>query len=183
MKFALYFCCISIVWGITFAGCGSKYNQNMPHDAIHLQAKAEAESDAKHDANALAYLGAGVSVPFAAIPCGYTTGGCVGALIIENGQGSSSCITATLGSATDYFPFITALAGSTAALSLLIAYHSRPPNPPPERLIGKSAEYVKFYADVYRSKMRTYRMRAVAAGSIVGCTAMTIMSAIIFSNM
>ena len=31
----------------------------------------------------------------------------------------------------------------------------RPPNPPPERLIGKSPEYVKFYADAYRAKMRS----------------------------
>lgn len=181
MKFVLHTCCTSIVWVIALTGCGLKYYEKMPHDAINLQAKADAESDAKHDANALAYLGAGVSVPFAAVPCGYMTG-CVGALIIGNEQDSSSCLTASLGSAKDYLPAITALAGSTAALSLLIAHHSRPPNPPPERLIGKSSEYVKFYADAYRSKMRSYRMRAVAAGSIVGGTAMTIMYAIIFSN-
>ena len=138
-------------------GCGLKHNENMPQDAIHLQAKTDAESDASDDANALAYFGAGVSVPFAAVPCGYMTG-CVGVLIVENGQGSSSCITASLGSAKDGLPGITALAGSAAVLSLLIAHHSRPPNPPPERLIGKSSEYIKFYANVYRSKMRSYRM-------------------------
>ena len=182
MKFLPYFSSFSIVWIIAFAGCGSKYNENIPQNSIRLQAKANAESDAKHDANALAYLGAGVSAPFAAAPCGYMTG-CVGTLIVGNGQGSSSCITASLGSAKDYLPDITALAGSTAVLSLLIVHHSRPPNPPPERLIGKSSEYVKFYADAYRSKMRSYRMQAVAAGSIVGCTAMTVMLLIITSNM
>ena len=181
MKFVLHACCLSIVWVIAFAGCSLKHYETMSHDVIGLQAKTDAESDASHDANALAYLGAGVSIPFAAAPCGYMTG-CVSALIVENGQGSSSCITASLGSAKYYLPVITAVAGSAAVLSLLIAYHSRPPNPPPERLIGKSPKYVQFYAKVYRSKMRSYRMRAVAAGSIVGCTAMTIMSAIIFSN-
>ena len=181
MKFLPYLCCFLIVWIIALTGCGLKHYETMPHDAIHLQAKTDAESDASQDANALAYFGAGVSVPFAAAPCGYMTG-CVSALIVENGPGSSSCITASLGSAKYYLPVITALAGSAAVLSLLIAYHSRPPNPPPERLIGKSPKYVQFYAKVYRSKMRSYRMRAVAAGSIVGCTAMTIMSAIIFPN-
>ena len=182
MKFLPYFYYFAILEVIVFAGCSLKHNEKMSHDSIHLQAKADAESDARHDANALAYLGAGVSAPFAAAPCGYMTG-CLGMLIIENGQASSSCVTASLGSATDYLPGIIALAGSTAALSLLIAHHSRPPNPPPERLIGKSSEYVKFYAKVYRAKMRSYRMRAVAAGSIVGCTAMTAMYVIIISNM
>ena len=182
MKFVLYGCCMSIVWGIAFAGCGLKYYEKMPHGSIHLQAKADAESDASHDANVLAYLGAGVSVPFAAVPCGYMTG-CVGVSIVENGPGHSACITDSLGSAKDYLPGITALVGSAAALSLLIAHHSRPPNPPPERLIGKSPEYIKFYAAAYRSKMRSYRMRAVAAGSILGGTAMTIMFLIITSNM
>ena len=181
MKFVLYGCCISIVWGIAFAGCGLKHYENMPHDSTHLQAKANAESDASHDANALAYLGAGVSAPFAAAPCGWTCA-FITVPIVENGQGASSCITDSLGSAKDCLPGITVLAGSAAVLSLLIAHHSRPPNPPPERLIGKSSEYVKLYANVYRSKMRSHRMRAVAAGSIVGCTAMTVMFLIITSN-
>ena len=165
MKFLLYFSCLSIVWIIALTGCGLKHNENMPHGSIHLQAKTDAESDASHDANTLAYLGAGVSVPFAAVPCGYMTG-CVGVSIVENGRGHSACITDSLGSAKDCLPGIIALAGSAAVLSLLTAHHSRPPNPPPERLIGKSSEYIKFYAAAYRSKMRAYRMRAVAAGSI-----------------
>ncbi len=163
MKFVLYFCYLSIVWIIAFTGCGMKHNENIPHDSIHLQAKTDAELDASHDANTLAYLGAGVSVPFAAAPCGVTY--------------------AFMTAPTEYLGGIIALAGSAAVLSLLIAHHSRPPNPPPERLIGKSPEYVKFYAKIYRSKMRSHRMRAVAAGSIVGCAAITVMSAIIISNL
>ncbi|MXZ01778.1 hypothetical protein F4Y93_14470 [Candidatus Poribacteria bacterium] len=58
-------------------------------------------------------------------------------------------------------------------LSLLVPYYIRPPNPPPERLIGKSPEYVTFYADAYRAKMGSYQIKSVAAGSIFGCMTLT----------
>ncbi len=74
MKFLLYFCCLSIMWGIGFAGCGSKHYKNMPHDAIRLQAKADAELDAKRDVDVPAYFGAGMSAIFAAGMCGLMTG-------------------------------------------------------------------------------------------------------------
>ncbi len=168
MKFLPYFSCFSIVWSIAFAGCGSKYNQNMPHDAIPLQAKVNAESDAKHDANALAYLGAGMSAPLATGTCCLMAAG-TGIVLIDDEN------------AVFLLP-ICALVPSAAVLSLTITDHSPPPNPPPERLIGKSPEYIKSYADAYHSKMRSYRKRAVAVGSIVGCTAMTVVVAVLIHN-
>ena len=165
MKFGLYFCCISIVWGIAFAGCSLKHNENVPHNSIRLQAKADAESDASHDVSLLAYFGAGLSAPLAAGTCGLMTGS-VGVLIVDENVGF-------------FLSFISVSVISAAVLSIGIADNSPPPNPPPERLIGKSAEYIKFYADAYRSKMRSYRKRSVTAGSIVGCTAMTATTVII----
>ena len=82
MKFVLYGCCMSIVWGIAFAGCGMKHNEKMLSDSIHLQAKADAESDAKRDVNALAYFGAGMSAPFAVGTC-CLMAGCIDVLIDE----------------------------------------------------------------------------------------------------
>lgn len=164
MKFVLYFCCISIVWGTAFAGCGSKYNENVPHNSIRLRAKADAESDASRDVNALAYFGAGMSAPFAAGTCCLMAGGISVLIDDEN---------------VEFLPFISASGIFAAVLSLGITDHSPPPNPPPERLIGKSSEYIKFYADAYHSKMRSYRMRSVAAGSIVGGTAVTVVAVII----
>ena len=178
MKFLLYACCLSIVWGIVFAGCGSKHYENMPHDAIHIQAKSDAESDVSHDANALADFGAGVSVPFTAVSCGYMTA-YLAVLIVDISQHTSSNPSVSYG----YCPGISALVGSAAVSSLLIAHFSRPLNPPPERLIGKSPEYVKFYVDAYRSKMRSYRIRHVAAGSIVSCASITATFTIILTHL
>lgn len=77
---------------------------------------------------------------------------------------------------------MTAPMSAAGVLSLLIRYYISPPNPPPERLIGKSPEYVKFYADAYREKMRSYQIKSVAAGSIFGRMTLTGGVAIIASN-
>ena len=167
MKFLLYFCCFSIVWGIGVAGCGSKHYKNMPHDSIHLQAESDAESDAKRDVDVLAYFGAGMSTVFAASMCGLMTG-----FIAD----------LTLGYGQDDLFYLTASMSAVGTLSLLVPYYIRPLNPPPERLIGKSPEYIKFYAGAYRSKIRSYQIKSVAVGSIFGCLTLTGGVAIISFN-
>ena len=156
MRFLLYVCCLSIA----LIGCGSKGYENTPHDPIHLQAKVDAESDAKDDVNLVAYFGAGMSVPLAAGMCALMTG-CITDLHFGHEQPEPSYIIAGMSAATVF--------------SLLTRYYMRlhPPNPPPERLIGKSPEYVKFYADAYRAKMRSYQIKSGAAGSAFGCLTLT----------
>ena len=156
MRCLLYFCCLSIV----LIGCGSKRYENIPLDPMHLQAKVNAESDAKHDVNLPAYFGAGMSVPLAAGMCALTTG-CIADLHFGHSQPEPSYIIAAVSAATVF--------------SLLTRYytHLHPPNPPPERLIGKSPEYVKFYADAYRAKMRSYQIKSGTAGSVFGCLTLT----------
>ena len=160
MKFLLYLCCLSIVCIIALTGCGSKRYENIPHDSIHLQAKVDAELDAKHDVNLLAYFGAGMSVPLAAGMCALMTG-CIADLHFGHRQPEPSYIIAAMSAATVF--------------GLLTRYYIRlhPPNPPPERLIGKSPEYVKFYANAYRAKMRSYQIKSGTAGSIFGCLTLT----------
>ncbi len=163
MRFLLYFCCLSIA----LTGCGSKHHENIPQDPIYLQAKVDAESDAKSDVNLLAYFGAGVSAPLAAGMCALTTG-CIADLHFGHSQPEPSYIIAAMSAATVF--------------GLLTRYYIRlhPPNPPPKKLIGKSPEYVKFYADAYRAKMRSYQIKSGAAGSIFGCLALTGGTLIIF---
>ena len=158
MRFVRYFYCMSIVCVIAFTGCGLKHNENIPHDSIRLQAKADAESDARRDVNLLTYFGAGASAPFAAAMCGLT-GVCLYDLIAEFRDATLPCIGSAMGAA--------------AVMNLLIGYYIGSPNPPPERLIGKSPEYVTFYADAYREKMRSYRTRSVVLGSAFSCVILT----------
>ena len=53
-------------------------------------------------------------------------------------------------------------------LAVPISVHLYPhsPRPPPERLLGKSSEYVTAYTQAYRSKAISLRKRWVTAGSI-----------------
>ena len=158
------------MWMIALTGCGAKHYAQLPlgeQNSIRLQAKAAAATDAKRDVEVLVSFGAGMSATFAAGMCGLLTG-----FVAD----------ATLGQGQDAPFYLTALMSAAGAFSLLLRYHIRPPNPPPERLIGKSAEYVKFYADAYQARMRSYQMKSVAAGSIFGCMTLTGGIAIIASH-
>ncbi len=162
--------CLSSVWIIALTSCGAKHYAQMPlaeQNSIRLQAKAAAAADAKRDVEVLASFGAGMSATFAAGMCGLMTG-----FIAD----------ATLGQGQDDLFYLTASMSAVGAFSLLLRYHIRPRNPPPERLIGKSAEYVKFYADAYQARMRSSQMKSVAAGSIFGCMTLTGGIAIIASH-
>ncbi len=170
MKCLLCLCCLASVWIIALIGCSAKHYENMPlgeQDPIRFQAKADAESDTKRDVDVPAYFGKGMSATFAAGMCGLMTG-----FIAD----------LTLGYGQDNLFYMTASMSAAGILSLLIRYYIRPPHPPPERLIGKSPEYVKFYADAYRAKMRSYQIKSVAAGSIFGCMTLIGGVAIIASN-
>ena len=47
--------------------------------------------------------------------------------------------------------------------------HSHQPEPPPSRLLGKSAEYVEVYTSTYKSKRSEIQVKWAAAGYIGGC--------------
>ena len=170
MKFLRCFWCLSSVWIIALTGCSAKHSAQLPlaeQDSIPLQAKAAATADATRDMEVLTSFGAGMSATFAAGMCGLMTG-----FVAD----------ATLGQGQDALFYGTAAMSAVGTFSLLFRYHIRPPNPPPERLIGKSAEYIKFYADAYQAKIRSSQMKSVAAGSIFGCMTLTAGIAIIASH-
>ena len=170
MKFLRCLGCLSSVWILALTGCGAKHYAQLPlaaQDSIRLQAKAAAAADTKRDVEVLASFGAGMSATFAAGMCGLMTG-----FIAD----------ATLGQGQDDLFYLTASMSAAGAFGLLLRYYLRPPNPPPKRLIGKSPEYVKFYADAYQARMRSSQMKSVAAGSIFGCMTLTGGIAIIASH-
>ena len=155
---------------IALIGCGAKHYVQLPlaeQNSIRLQAKAAAAADAKRDVEMLVSFGAGMSTTFAAGICGLLTG-FVADATLEQGQ--------------DALFYGTAAMTAVCAFSLLLRYHIHPPNPVPERLIGKSPEYIKFYADAYQARMRSSRIKSVAAGSILGCLTLTGGIAIIASH-
>ena len=149
------------MWSLALTGCGAKHSVRIPLAAqhpIHLQAKAAAESDAKRDVEVLTSFTTGMGATFAAAMCGLMTG-----FIAD----------LTLGDGEDELFYLTAAVSAAGSFSLLLRYRICPPYPPPERLIGKSPEYVTFYADAYRKRMRSYQIKSVVAGALFGCITLT----------
>ena len=62
-------------------------------------------------------------------------------------------------------------ASTCGGLSFLGIY-TKPSNPPSERFIGKSPEYVESYMAAYSSKARSIRIKSAAAGTATGCSAL-----------
>ena len=127
-----------------------------PHD----QAKVDAEADMSSDTWFL--LGA-------MAPLGCLTGCAVG-----------TAIDARFGS-SDFFSYLLylpspsnaqgygACIGGVVGLSMFpVASVLRPVIPAPERLLGKSPEYVSAYTAAYEQQIRSARLRSAAAGVAVG---------------
>ena len=128
--------------------------------------QAEAEADANSDMPKVRWfmLGAVSSTAGCILGC---VGGCLVGGILDPGsapdffiyspvtsQGQASCLLAGA-----------FLLGVLAVPAAVFDYPHNP-NPPPKRLLGKSAEYVEAYTQAYRAKTISLRKRLVTAGSI-----------------
>ena len=135
---------------------GSNGVQNA--NTVAMAAKVAAEQDVSSDTNKIFWFGAG----FAAFAIGCPIGGCVG------------CGVGSIVDPSHFFDStgqgIGCMAGLTVGVLIpIIRIYNHLPHPPPERLIGKSPEYVEFYTDTYKAKTRSLRTKLAAAGAATGC--------------
>lgn len=132
--------------------------------AVRLETIISAERNASHDINGCLWFGAGVGVPAVAVPLGIIGGCLVGELIAPSEP--SDLLYFSIGDGA----VIGSLIGGVVA-GLIPAYwiYTYESHPPPERLLGKSPEYVAFYTEAYMSKARSIRRKWAAAGAATGC--------------
>ena len=116
-------------------------------NSVEVQAKRAAERDAEVDVNKLLWTSIG---------CVYTC--------------STICcvLGAELGNA------LSGVSGSSTSTGIDLDLASASISPRPERLIGKSPEYIEFYTDAYKKKVKQLREKslkigAVGAGCLIGC--------------
>ena len=121
--------------------------------SVEVQAKMAAERDAKADVNRLLWTGAGCLS--ACLGAGVGFG--VGVSIIESGNWLENVEEGILGGVC-----VGGLVCGLFSLSV-ISYRS---DPPPQRLLGKSPEYVDFYTAAYKAKILKRRAKFVAAGAL-----------------
>ena len=134
-------------------------------NAMRFEAKVAAERDASNDINKLSWFGAGVGILSAGC-----VGGIVGMLVGDFIAPRDSSEPSGL------MPFDDISGGAVVggcvgcAVGLILpmrAIYKYQSPPPPERLIGKSPEYVEFYTDAYMAKSRSLRIKWAAVGAIL----------------
>ena len=140
------------------AGYGQGENYNRPaisnldrfkNVGPQHEALAAAEQDASRDVNKLLWFSAGVGSVVVIGPLGAYAGIVIGEIIGDP-------VSATL------MGFIV---GATGPLFLIDNYD---PDPPSDRLVGKSPEYIDYYTKTYKSKTKSIRKRSATMGCLFG---------------
>lgn len=137
-------------------GQGENYNRSAASNldrfknvGPQLEALAAAEQDASRDVNKLLWFSAGAGGVAIIGPLGAYAGNVVIGKIID--------------------PFSGVLAGFVVgATGSLFFIDNYDPDPPSERLVGKSPEYVDYYTKTYKSKAKSIRKRSATVGCLFG---------------
>ena len=137
-------------------------------NTVKLEAKATAQKDASRDVSAALWMGVGGLTVATACIGGY--GGLrIGRTIDDSSSGGF------FGYGPNDTQAYAMLVGCTVGyLVPFISTYFYPSIPLPTRLVGKSPDYVEFYIDAYKKKVRSLRTRWAAAGSATGCGLMII---------
>ena len=142
-------------------------------NAIRLDAKVAAERHASLDTNKLLWFSAGAGIAIVGGSIGTCIGCAVGSSINPGAYSGDSFYPSYAPSdAQCTGPFIGMAIGGLAPLIGIYTYQG---NPHPERLLGKSLEYVESYTDTYKAKTRSIRTKWAAGGGLmavgvgVGC--------------
>ena len=133
-------------------------------DSVQAQAEDDANADMSDGSKAMWFLLGGVgSTAGCLLGC---AGGCLLAARLDPSGGFGDFFAPTAPSQ------VGCAAGAAILLGVLavpIGVHMYPHNamPPPERLLGKSPEYIEAYTHAYKSRTALLRKIFVTAGSIV----------------
>ena len=120
-------------------------------DSVQAQAEADASADMSKDKW------------FALGAAGSTVGcllGCIGGSLLGGPSYAS-------GNSQAYFMLAGSVLCGVCAVPIAVFRYPHNVTPPPERLLGKSPEYIKAYTQAYKSRTVLLRKIFVTAGSIV----------------
>lgn len=148
-------------------------------DAVQAQAKADAKVDMAGMSEVMwSLLGGLGSTAGCLLGC---AGGCLLGARLDPYGGSDILL----------IPF-PSQAGCAAGLAILLGglamplgVHMYPHNaiPPPERLLGKSPEYIEAYTQIYKSEIASLRKTLVTKGSIAGNVGFVLAMLLLYAGM
>ena len=150
--------------------------------SVQAQAEADANADADSDMSDLSktmwfMLGGLGSTAGCLLGC---VGGCALGARLDPHGGVHSFLIPTPSQAS------CAAAGAIllGAFPMLLGVDLYPHNatPPPERLLGKSPEYIEVYTQIYKSKVASLRKSLVTKGSIAGNLSFVLAMLLLFTS-
>ena len=133
-------------------------------EAVQADAKADAKADMSGMSETMwSLLGGLGSTAGCLLGC---VGGCLLGAMLDPYGGSDIVFIASPSEAGCAVGFAILLGG----LAMPLGVHMYPHNamPPPERLLGKSPEYIEAYTQIYKSEIASLRKTLVTKGSIAG---------------
>lgn len=123
--------------------------------AEQISAEAQAKQDAEADLNKSSWIGVGCAIPASTmlgglVGVGVGSLGSSGGFIVSQEEALGMLIGMTVG-----------------CLVPLITVYNHKLTPPPERLLGKSPEYIDVYTDTYKTRTRQLRGQYAAGGCAI----------------
>ena len=143
-------------------------------NAVSLEAKVAAEQNASGDINKLLWFATGMGVCCIGGAIGGFTGCYIGDLIspieIEPTEGSDFFMPIPAFDINNSGPMLIGgcIGVAVGILVPFIGIYSYPGDPPAERLLGKSPEYVESYTKAYKERTRWLRTSWAVAGAAGG---------------
>ena len=163
--FLVLFCAIVMP---TRGKVSPQFVESVQQNSVEMQAKRDAEADL----NKLLWTGVGCGIlwfPIALAGIGVAIGLAAGTQSYSGGDllndqsTCGACVGLTIG-----------------CLIPPISIYNYRPTPPPERLLGKSPEYIDVYTDAYKKRARQFQLTYSATGCAVGIGTYLIIS--VFAN-
>ena len=179
----LVFCMAVLVFNLPFATYAQQNSVRVAAEtaatqdanALRFEAKVAAERDASRDINKLLWFGAGAGVATVGCTIGACIGGAVGSSINPGTLTESSFVPSVYVPSREQGTGL-CIGMAIGGLAPLIGIYSYQGNPHPERLAGKSPEYVESYTDAYQAKTRSIRTKWAAGGGLIGVGCLSILS-------
>lgn len=139
------------------------FSMMLSSSAQQISVQAQAEADALKDVDQNMKREVLFTLGLVGSSAGFVTG-CVGGCLLGTFIDADSGYFISDDPVTSCGIAGSILLGVLAVPAAVFAYPHNP-NPPPERLLGKTPEYIEVYTEVYRSRTISLRKRLVTAGS------------------
>ena len=149
--------------------------------SLQAQAEADAHRDVNRDMRESLWFLSGLMSSGVGCAAGGTGGFLFGLLI--GGISETNCISFISDDPLESCTIAGAILCGVLTVPTAIFIYPHKPSPPPERLLGKSPEYIEAYTQIYKSEIASLRKTLVTKGSIAGNVGFVLAMLLLYAGM